>query len=187
MLNRRPVPVQCYWSTNLYNGSPGVNDWFPWFRNGIHESRVHPETLQTACHLVLPPCLCCSRLERKIGGKTGKDHRLRYEQFFENNSEWSAKVFLLKTKTVVSNSNYTNDRVYRKRGVWSHMIAHTWQYPTTPFPTLHHPEGSLSPFPRKWCGVVQNNFWVLPCSILATAKINAVLAGTRVLTKLNRQ
>lgn len=106
------------------------------------------------------------KFEAKIGGKV---HRLRYEQYFENNSEirqWAAMI--LRT-------------VYRKRGVW---FTHDCLHPAIPNHSLCHiayTQKGASP-PRKWSEVIQNNLWVLPCPILAPAKINAVLARTRALT-----
>lgn len=121
---------------NLYNRSPGIDGWLPWFRNSILQSSVHPDTLQTTFYMILPFPLPCSGLEMKIGGKTGKDHRLRHGQFIENNGEirqWTVTAVILMTECMVK-------EVYD-----SHMIAHTQQYPTAPFVTLHHPQGSLSP------------------------------------------
>lgn len=117
------VPVQYCWSMNWDNRSPGVGGWFPWFWNGISQSRVHPETLQTTCYLVLPSPLPCSILERKIEDKTSKDHRLRYEQFFWK-LQWN--------KTMDNNSNDTEDSAEEKRRVmhpWLLIPSNTWPLP----------------------------------------------------------
>lgn len=135
MLNRRPVPVQCCCSMNLYHRSPGVDGWFPWFRNGIPQSRAHPWTLQNTCHLVWSSSLPCSMLERKIGSKTGKDHRLRYEQFLEKNSEireWTVTAMILMTEC--TGKEMCDSHYWSWLEIPDHSLLHITSPRRKPFP-----------------------------------------------------
>lgn len=129
---------------------------------------MFPLRLQTTWSLLTPSFLPhpCNRLERRIGGIKGKDHRLRWQQFTENGNEirkWAVTTTVLITEC-------------------SRML--TTQTPTIPnhsLPNTLTQKGHLPLFlgnDMRWCRIT---FKSKPWPCLATAKINPVLARTSTL------
>lgn len=117
----------------------------------------------------------CHGMERKMGGTKGKDHGVRWEQFTGNSNEMKKKRTVRTAILTTEGTRKAND---------SHTET-PWQHQLLPLSHCADPEGAL-PLSRKMVwgyGITSRS---CSCLVLATAKINRVLAGSRLMWKGNR-